>query len=79
MTPTQDLFMEVLAGRRRCGESLWTFDKRHRATARSLESLGLVNWKGGIVPDTILAWLTPKGEAAWLSPDYIPPILKETT
>ena len=75
LTPKEDLFMEVLAGRRRCGERVWTFESRHRDTARKLEAKDLVGWKSGIIEQSILAWLTPQGEAEWLSADYTPPIL----
>ena len=33
MTPTEDLFCEVLAGRFRVGEKMWTFSDRHTRTA----------------------------------------------
>lgn len=73
LTPTEDLMMEVIAGRVRCGETLWTFEKRHARTARTLDAKGLVGWKWGIVENTIMVWFTPAGAAQTLSPNYKPP------
>ena len=74
-TPTQDLFLELLAARHRLGHGIWTLDSRHRRTAESLEAMGLVGWKHGVVEHTILAWLTDEGKAQQMSPTYVPPLL----
>jgi hypothetical protein len=74
LTPTEELMLEVLAGRWRLGEQMWTFSSRMKRCANSLADRGLVGWKGGIVEKTILVWLTDSGRAACLSPDYVPPI-----
>lgn len=79
LTPTMDLFMEVLAGRYRAGESTWTFEARHRRTANALEDRGLVWWKSGVVEDTILAGLTTAGRTAVLSPTYRSPLARAWT
>jgi hypothetical protein len=76
LTPTEDLFMEVLAARHRCGENVWTFEDRHTRTAKTLAAKGLIGWKSGIVEKTILAWFTEAGRTEWLSADYVPPILR---
>lgn len=73
LSPTQDLFLEVLAGRHRCGEAVWTFERRHRNTATTLATMGLVGWKEGPAPGTILAWLTDTGRQYALDPNYTPP------
>lgn len=78
LTPTEDLFVEVLTGRWRAGERVWTFEQRHRHTARRLEAKGLVGWKSGIAQGSIIAWLTPAGREAFLSPDYVAPVEKNT-
>lgn len=77
MTPTEDLFMEVLAGRARCGEQVWTFGREHLRTAKSLEAEGLIIWKHGVVEGTIIAFLTDEGRRRWLSGDYQTPIIKD--
>lgn len=75
-TATEDLFLEVLTARYRLGERLWTFEARHKKTARSLEEQGLVWWKSGIVERTIMVGLTDLGKKELLSADYVPPILQ---
>lgn len=74
LTPTEDLFMEVLAARHRTGELIWTFDNRHKRTARRLEELDLVWWKSGITEDCFRAGLTPAGREAYLAAPYQTPI-----
>jgi|SRR5665647_3059053 len=74
LTPTEDLFLEVLAARVRLGETCWTFGSEHTRTARSLDAKGLIWWKGGIVEHTIRAFLTDAGRAACLSPTYRAPV-----
>lgn len=78
MTPTEDLFLETLAARIRLGESIWTFQARHRQTAEKLANLGIVGWKSGIVEDSILVWFTDRGKAECLSFAYIPPIAEDS-
>jgi len=73
MTPTEELVMEVLAGRYRTGEAIWTFSRRQRPVMRRLEARGWVFFKEGIVEDTLLVGLTEAGKAEVLSPTYIPP------
>lgn len=75
LTPTEELLLEVLAARYRCGETAWTFSRRMRPIAVRLESRGLVNWKSGIVENTILVWLTDEGQETVLSDTYVPPVL----
>lgn len=74
LTPTEELFLETLAGRYRTGEHMWTFARRHTSTARSLADKGLVGWQYGTVEGTIRAWLTDAGKAAALSDTYVPPL-----
>lgn len=75
LTPTEDLFLEVLAARTRLGHGVWTFDVLHKRVARSLEERGLIGWKSGVVERTILAWLTDDGRSLCLHEAYVPPIL----
>lgn len=63
MTPTGELVLEVLAARRRLGESGWTFDAQHRQALRRLEADGYIGFKSGIVENTFLVWLVPNGPA----------------
>lgn len=77
MTPTQELLMEVLAARYRCGETLWTFDARHRKQLEKLESIGMVSVMDGMVENTCRASLTEKGKAEWISDRYVSPFQKQ--
>ena len=79
MTPTEDLFCEVLAGRFRAGEKMWTFSDRHTRTAKSLEAKGLIFWKSASIEHHILAGLTDAGKAAFLDPAYTGPPAPEQT
>lgn len=72
-TPTEDLVLEVLAARLRCGEEQWTFLSAHGATLRKLEIRDLVTMKIGVVQGTYLASLTELGKTEILSSIYIPP------
>lgn len=65
ITPTQWLMMEVLAARLRLGENHWTFPNKLKRTAKALEGLGLVTWKGGIVQGTIMVSVTDLGRREW--------------
>lgn len=69
LTPTEDLLMEAVAARHRCGEGFWTFGTRHIRTARTLAARGLVHWQRGD-HRTIRVWLTDAGKAMYLSPTY---------
>lgn len=73
MTPTEDLFCEVLAGRFRTGERSWTFSAMHTRTAKSLEAKGMIWWKHAIIERHIVAGLTDEGKAAFLDPEYTGP------
>lgn len=76
LTPTEDLIMEVLAARARLGETIWTFEARHRSAMEKLESKGLVRSIHGVVESTIRASLTSHGRATYMLSDYEAPILK---
>lgn len=73
LPPTEYLMMEVLVARTRLGETHWTFPRKLRPTARSLEAKGYVTWKSGVAQDTIMVWATPAGAQQFLSPTYTPP------
>ena len=73
-TPTQDLILEVLAARYRLGESLWTFDSRHKTALRQLEEARLVNVIHGTVLQTVRASLTEQGIAESLTNAYTAPL-----
>jgi len=70
---TQALCMEVLAGRYRLGETLWTFDARCGTALNALERHGLVTTMHGILERTVRASLTAAGREAVLSPTYVSP------
>lgn len=77
MTPTEDLVMEVLGARARLGESLWTFESRHRKTLEKLESAGYVTVIHGIISGTVRASLTDKGKELVLDDLYVSPLEEE--
>lgn len=47
LPPTQYLILDVLGGRWRSGETLWTSPARLRTAVEALTDLGLVGWKSG--------------------------------
>ncbi|MBM0203249.1 hypothetical protein JNW90_09095 [Micromonospora sp. STR1s_5] len=73
LPPTQYLILEVLAARHRTSETLWTFPSKLRPHMEALERLGLIQWKSGIVPKTVMAWLTEQGKSASTSSTYVSP------
>lgn len=73
LTPTEYLFMEVLAARARLGEAAWSFPNSVRTAARALESRNLIGWKSGVIENTMLAWMTPLGRTTFLSDEYVVP------
>lgn len=75
LTPTEDLFIEVLAARHRLGEPWWTFETRHRGVAQRLEARGLVAAWHGIVQGTFRARLTDDGKTRAMKADYVAPVL----
>lgn len=77
LTPTQDLFMEVMAARARLGETYWTFERRHTRVADSLQDAGLVTWRHDTCGN-LMVHLTDAGRQACLTGDYVPPILTVT-
>lgn len=72
-SPTGWLVLEVLAARRRLGESTWSFPTMFRPTLRRLEASGLVGFKSSVAEGAFTAWLTDEGWAAAISPTYEPP------
>lgn len=76
LTPTQGLISDVLAARWRLGEQVWTFSDRVLVSIKSLASMGLVEWKHSSAEHTVLVWMTDEGIKAFVSDDYIPPILR---
>lgn len=74
LTPSQDLFMEVLSARYRTGERLWTFETRHAKTSQVLEAKGLITTMHGIVEKTFRASLTEAGRSLYLDSEYESPI-----
>lgn len=76
-TPTQDLLLGMLLTRYRLGETLWTFDSRHRAAIDDLAARGIVTPLNGIVPKSVRAALTDAAIQHYLhDPDlrYIAPL-----
>lgn len=76
VTPSEELMLETLAARWRCGETRWTFSARMKRTAEGLAARGLVSWQSGIVEKTIVVWLTDAGMSACLDPNYTSPLHK---
>jgi hypothetical protein len=72
ITPTQELLLEVLAARYRCGEQIWTFSKRFSGPLDDLASKGYVYAMHGVVGGTVRAGLTSDGKERVLFADYIP-------
>lgn len=58
LTPTESLIIEVLVARFRLGDTLWTFDSRHKNALRKLEKNGLIYTLPGQVEKTARASLT---------------------
>jgi hypothetical protein len=61
-TPTEELILDVLQARIRLGENIWNFDSRLKPSIEKLQAKGLVNFKGGNVENTLLAWPTDEGK-----------------
>lgn len=76
LTPTQELLLEVLGARYRTGETLWTFDSKHKRKLEQLADMGLVNVMHGMVENSCRASLTEEGMKLVIDPVYVPPILR---
>lgn len=74
LPPTQDLILDVLAARLRCGERYWTFSSRLKAHLRALADAGLISWEPTSAHGLVRASLTDAGLAATLSPTYNTPV-----
>lgn len=74
LTPTEDLVMEALTARVRCGESCWTFELRHRATLRALQAKGLVSFDTDSTGRGLLARLTDAGREEYLLEGFTEPV-----
>lgn len=74
---TQQLVLEVLAGRHRCGEAFWTFSTRTAPALRKLSSAGWVSFQAGIDYGTLRAWLTDAGKAVMLLPGHEVPLVRD--
>jgi len=78
VTPMQELAMEVLVARFRCGEAIWTFKSQHEPVLRQLEEDDLVFVMHGIVDGSVRAGLTDKGKGMFCANGYVPPILRDS-
>lgn len=76
LTPTEDLILEVLAARVRCGESCWVFEQRHRPALRSLETKGLITFGVDPTGTALRAFLTETGRAECLTEGYTEPVTR---
>lgn len=76
LTPTEDLILEVLAARVRCGESCWVFDQRHQATLQALEAKGLLTFDVDPTGTALRAFLTDAGRTESLSEGYTEPVTR---
>lgn len=77
LTPTENLMVELLVARHRCGEEVWTVHSRHTGTLRKLEKKGIVQWKPGIIEKSCLANLTDEAKDVTMSWSYTPPIISQ--
>lgn len=78
LTPTAEMFLEVLAARTRLGHTLWTFASHSSilVAAKRLEDAGLITTMHGSTEGTFRAELTKTGRRyAMDDPSYVPPIL----
>lgn len=64
------LMVETLIARARLGEPFWTFMKRQRKIAARLEERGVVSYKPGVAPDTILVSLTDLAREVYLGTEF---------
>ena len=74
LPPREDLLMEVLAARVRCGESCWTFDPAHRPTLRALELKGLLHFDPDPGLTGLRTFLTDAGREAYLLDGFTEPV-----
>lgn len=68
--PDERLALETLAARYRLGEFVWTFDADHHATLDGLADRGLVEFRSGPEPGTLLANLTSAGHRRAMHRSY---------
>lgn len=73
LPPTQQLILEVFAGRYRLGEQVWTFPTTLRKPLSELADRGLVTVLNGIAEKSVRARLTDAGKALMLDERYRPP------
>lgn len=76
LTATEDLVLEVLAARVRCGETCWVFERRHQATLQSLETRGLLTFGTDPTGTMLRAFLTDAGRAECLTDGYTEPVTR---
>lgn len=75
LTPSEELFVELLIARHRLGECVWTFSNRQLGVSRRLEKKGYISTKGGITEGNFRAWLTDEAKKVLLAYPYVPPII----
>lgn len=61
LTPTEYLVLDVMVARWRLGDDSWTFPTTFRPALDRLEQRGYLNYKSGVVYQTLHAWLTDEG------------------
>lgn len=77
LTPAENLALEVVAARFRLGHQGWNFDSRHSEALYGLQEKGYIIVQPTDDPRVITAYLTQAGVDAYITPDYIPPIVKQ--
>jgi hypothetical protein len=61
LTPTEYLVLDVMVARWRLGDDSWTFPTRVGPALARLATRGYVNYKSGVVQNTLHVWFTDKG------------------
>ena len=77
LTPSEELFVELLIARHRLGERVWTFSNQQLGVSRRLEKKGYISTKGGVTEGNFRAWLTDDAKEALLSYPYVPPVFEQ--
>lgn len=77
LTPSEELFIELLIARHRLGECVWTFSNRQLRIARRLEEKGYIGSKGGVTEGNFRAWLTDDAKKVLLAYPYVAPVIRK--
>jgi hypothetical protein len=61
LTPTEYLVLDVMVARYRLGDDGWTFPTQIGPALARLATRGYVDYKSGVVQNTLQVWFTDKG------------------